>query len=950
MIPVLYSKTATKEETLSTSGLGALVDSVKCEVTEERNGIFEAVLQYPVAGALFPYIVDGALFKAQASDGTAPQLFRIYKSSKPLKGIVTYYAEHISYTLNGLPVTGLKVKNVTAQTAMRTAFAFCPIPHEFNAYSDITTPNSTEIKIPCALRGILGGVAGSILDTYGGEFEFDNYDVRLWLHRGANNGVTLRYGKNITDLKQESNISECYTHLFPYAKKIDVTTTEGGGTEQTETVLTLSEQVLPLISPADVGHSKALIYDFSNAFQEGDEFTEDALRTKAQAFIAATELGAPTVNITLSFIDLAQTEDYKDIAPLERVRLCDTVNVYFEPLGITANAKVIKIVYDCLKEKYKSIEIGSVKANFADTVKTLTTEIKTAEAKAAADNAVLSSRLTVEAERISAEVTRAEAAEQVLSANITQTADKIAAEVTRATGAETALSSRIEQTAEKIITEVNRATDAEEELSSRITQTADEITAEVTRAEAAEETLSGDIKINAENITAEVTRATGAENTLSSQIELLSDKISLVVETKVGSDVIKSASIIAAINDDESSVTIAADKINLNGVISANGTFKIDTSGNVTATGGNIGGFTIGSAAIYNGVTSITDISHDGVYLGTDGIRLGKGGSFNVDAAGFLTATKANITGTITATDGKIGGYTISATSLFAEGELSNNSYKISINTNDKTYSDYPANIVAERVYADFGTYAAVMQPGSLAAIYKSGTHIETASVNANDIQLFTSYGGGYLRISRILGNNFDNAPEGVVYSTNSTADYISKSRIQAAAFGVQCCLDSNYFSGVVAYLPKNTTGAPAARLYLVSPNIYCCKTLENASDRSTVYGAAFNTTSDRRIKRDIKNIAPIYTGLIEQLRPRQFRYKNGDGRLHFGFIAQEVKNNLQALGTSPADYAMIDAPKEKGDIYSLAYEEFIALAVKEIQDLKARLNRIENRAEAKKK
>lgn len=925
MIPVLYPKTATKEETLSTSGLGALVDSIKCEVTEERNSIFEAVLQYPVAGALFPYIVDGALFKAQAGDGTAPQLFRIYKSSKPLKGIVTYYAEHISYTLNGLPVTGLKVKDVTAQTAMRTAFAFCPIPHEFNAYSDITTPNNTEIKTPCALRGILGGVAGSILDTYGGEFEFDNYDVRLWLHRGANNGVTLRYGKNITDLKQESNISECYTHLFPYAKKTTLTTTEGGGTEQTEAVLTLSEQVLPLISPADVGHSKALIYDFSSAFQEGDEFTEDALRTKAQAFIAAAELGAPTVNITLSFIDLAQTEDYKDIAPLERVRLCDTVNVYFEPLGITASAKVIKTVYDCLKEKYKSIEIGSVKANFADTVKTLTTEIKTAEAKAATDNAVLSSRLTVEAERISAEVTRAEVAEQVLSANITQTAEKIAAEVTRATGAETALSSRIEQTADKITAEVTRATESEESLFSSIEQTA-------------------------EQITAEVTRATGAENTLSSHIDLLSDKISLVVETKAGSNVIKSASIIAAINDDESSVTIAADKINLNGIVTANGTFKIDTSGNVTATGGNIGGFTIGSAAIYNGITSITDISHDGVYLGTDGIRLGKGGAFNVDAAGYLTATKANITGTITATDGKIGGYTISETSLFAEGELSNNSYKISINTNDKTYSDYPANIVAERVYANFGTYAAVVQPGSLAAIYKSGTHIETASVNANDIQLFTSYGGGYLRISRILGNNFDNVPEGVVYSTNSTADYISKSRVQAAAFGVQCCLDSNYFSGTVAYLPKNTTGAPAARLYLVSPTIYCCKTLENASDRSTVYAAAFNTTSDRRVKREIKNISSIHADLIDHLRPRQFRYKNGDGRLHFGFIAQEVKNNLQDLGASPADYAMIDAPKEKGDIYSLAYEEFIALAVKEIQDLKARLNRIENRADAKKK
>lgn len=873
MIPVLYPKNATKTETAAAGGLGALIDCIKCEVTEERNGTFEAVMQYPVSGALFTSIVEGALFKAQASDGSDPQIFRIYKSSKPLKGVVTYYAEHISYALNGLPVTGLKVKNATAQTAMRTAFAFCPIPHDFNAFSDITTPNGTEIKTPCGLRGILGGVAGSILDTYGGEFEFDNYDVHLWLHRGANNGVTLRYGKNLTDIKQESNIAECYTHLFPYAKKTTVTATEDGITEQTETVLTLSEQVLPLISPADVGHSKALIYDFSSAFQDGDEFTEEALRKKAKAFIEAYDLTAPAVNITLSFISLAQTEDYKDFAPLERVRLCDTVNVYFEPLGVTAHAKVIKTVYDCLKETYSKIEVGSVKSNFADTVKTIATEIKSAEEKANSDNAVLSSRLTVEAERISAEVSRAEAAEQVLSANITQTADKIAAEVTRATGAETALSSAIEQTA---------------------------------------------------------------------------DKIALLVETKNGNDIIKSASIIAAINDDTSSVTISADKINLNGVVTANGTFKIDTSGNVTATGGNIGGFTIDATAIYNGVTSITDISHDGVYLGTDGIRLGKGGAFNVDNAGFLTAAKADITGTINATAGTIGGYKIGEAALFAEGETSNSSYKISINTNDKTYSDYPANIVAERVYADFGTYAAVVQPGSLAAIYKTGAHVETASVNANDIQLFTSYGGGYLRISRILGNNFDNAPEGVVYSTADTADYISKSRVQAAAFGVQCCLDSNYFSGMVAYFPKNTTGAPSTRLYLVSPSVYCCKSMENASDRSTVYGAAFNTTSDRRIKRDIKNISPNDAGIIDRLRPRQFRYKNGDGRLHFGFIAQEVESCLKDIGASLAEYAVIDAPKEKTDIYSLAYEEFIALAVREIQGLKARLNHIENLAAAK--
>lgn len=513
MIPILYPKGATKADTKNGNGLGFLADCTKCEITEERNGVYEAVLQYPVTGELFSKITDGAIFKAAANDTSRPQLFRIYKASKPAGGTVTYYAEHISYALNGLPINGLKTSNLSAQPALAAALLKCPLPHEFTAYSDIITPNNVNIETPCALRSLLGGIEGSILDVYGGELEFDNYKINLWLHRGSDRGVVLRYGKNITDLKQESNISNCYTHLYPYAK--ETKTTKDG--EQTERIVTLPEQVLQLIEPADVGHSKALLFDFSNEFENGEEITEEALRQLALAYIEASQLSAPQVNITLSFAALSKAGEYKDIAALETVHLCDTVHVVFEQLGILASAKVIKTVYDSLTEKYKSIEVGSVKANFASTIKTITQNIESTAATAAANDAVLSSRLTVEAARITAEVTRASKAEGELASRLSLEADRIAAEVTRATQAEGVLSSRLDITAESVSAEVERATATEENLSASLQITAESITSEVTRAKEAEAALTSAITQTAESISASVT---DLENDVSAQLNM----------------------------------------------------------------------------------------------------------------------------------------------------------------------------------------------------------------------------------------------------------------------------------------------------------------------------------------------------------------------------------------------------------------------------------------------
>lgn len=361
MIPILYAK---NESTFTHNGIGFLKDATKCTVTEERNGSYECSLQYPITGQWYDQITEGCIIKAKANDTSEPQLFRIYKSSKPLKGIVTYSAEHISYDLNGIPTLGFSVKNVTPQAAITRAIQDAGLPSAFTAISDISTLNSSTILTPCSVRAILGGQAGSVLDVWGGEFEFDNFVVKLHKHRGSDRGVSIEYGKNLKDLKQEANIADCYTHLMPYARY----SRDGEGDEKIEVYVYLSEKVLPLNNAENIGHSKAYIMDFTDRFGEGEAVTEEALRAKATAYAAAAELGVPKVNITVSFIQLWQTEEYKNIAPLERVMMCDTVAVRFSKLGVTARAKVIKTTYNTLEEKYDSVELGDAKSSFADTV------------------------------------------------------------------------------------------------------------------------------------------------------------------------------------------------------------------------------------------------------------------------------------------------------------------------------------------------------------------------------------------------------------------------------------------------------------------------------------------------------------------------------------------------------------------------------------------------------
>ena len=383
MIPILYSKDAT---VFNNNGIGFLTEILTAPVTQERNGCFELTFTYPVTGQLAEYLEEGAIVKTKPDDKSDPQLFQIKNSSKPLNGVVTYYAEHISYRLNGLPLMGFKVDNASPQNAITHALSDTPLTHDFTAWSDIATTHDMEIAEPLTVRSLLGGREGSILDRFGGEYEFDNFVIKLHNERGVDNDISIEYGKNLTDIKQDKNIDGSYSCVMPFAKY----TVDNEGTTE-ERYLYLTEKVIELEDPV-IGYDRCFMLDLSDKFGNGVVPTEEALRGYANAYIDANDLVTPKVNVTISFVQLWQTEEYKDYAVLERVSLCDTVTVKFTKYGINVKTKVIKTVYDSILERYTSMTLGDAKSSFADTVNkqekeiaALKNDVKNSQNKAAID-------------------------------------------------------------------------------------------------------------------------------------------------------------------------------------------------------------------------------------------------------------------------------------------------------------------------------------------------------------------------------------------------------------------------------------------------------------------------------------------------------------------------------------------------------------------------------------
>jgi len=367
MIPVLYKANATN---FSTYGIGTLSDTISCQVTEERNGSYECVMSYPITGQFYSEIQKERLIKAKPNDTSANQMFRIYRITKPLNGIVKIYAQHISYDLTSIATTPWSAENIMPQVALDTVFEKALTPHNFTFHTDYENSKPFSVSKPKSIRSVLGGEEGSLISLWGGEFEWDNYRVIHHQGRGTSTGVVIEYGKNLTSLEQDADISGVYTDILPYAVYSD----EDGK----EIVITLSEQVLS-ISNSTLVQRKTLIKDFTDSFEMDEVITEEALRSKAETYLKNNPLGVENPTIKVSFEPLWKQPEYT--AVLERVSLCDRVTIKHTDLGVSATAKVVTTVYDTLAEQYVSITLGSAKSTLVDTVSSTQSAVESATEK-----------------------------------------------------------------------------------------------------------------------------------------------------------------------------------------------------------------------------------------------------------------------------------------------------------------------------------------------------------------------------------------------------------------------------------------------------------------------------------------------------------------------------------------------------------------------------------------
>ena len=349
MIPILYESFETDFET---NGLGRLRDCISCIVTEERNGVYECDFEYPVSGVYFDRIKLGMIIMVRHDDTDDIQPFDIVSYNKPIDGVVTFHAVHISYRLSAMVASGKDVN--TIQNAFdRFAYATPNMPFSFATDKVSTGYVAAFDGTPKTVRSLLGGVEGSLLDTYGGEYEWDKWTVKYWAERGVERELIIRYGVNMVDYTEELDYSDSYAGVVPFWSG-----TESNGAQSivTGSLIDSGERIY--------GNRLACApLDLSDKFESKP--TKAQVEEMARQWVNSNKPYLPQQSIKVDFIRVADSPEYAQFAELERCRLCDRVKVVFPEYGTEGWFKIVKATYDTLQERFTEMELGTLQTSLA---------------------------------------------------------------------------------------------------------------------------------------------------------------------------------------------------------------------------------------------------------------------------------------------------------------------------------------------------------------------------------------------------------------------------------------------------------------------------------------------------------------------------------------------------------------------------------------------------------
>lgn len=352
---ILHDK---KNNNWSSLGIGPLSDAINPLVTREKNGMYELTFKYPVNAPLFKELKVGRWVVADAGPTIQAQSQRleIAEITKPINGIVTVYCEHFRYQLlRSIVKIGPLSESIPAQTALNQLKSQMEPKGDFTFFSDVATKASIDFSDPSKFKNaqeVLGGVRGSILDNFGGEYVFNNNQVRLMAQAGTEKNVIIAYGKNLTDITQEESIENTYTSVYGWAKV-------GNGDD--EKTITLPETYLDSEYVENYTQRRIQMVDFSDK----EPKDVDTLRNLIKAYIKNNNVGIPKVSIKASYVDLASSVMDDQLKNLETIDLCDWVTVAFNELEINTSAQIVKTVWNVALDRYESVELGDARTDFS---------------------------------------------------------------------------------------------------------------------------------------------------------------------------------------------------------------------------------------------------------------------------------------------------------------------------------------------------------------------------------------------------------------------------------------------------------------------------------------------------------------------------------------------------------------------------------------------------------
>lgn len=350
MIPRLFPADA---DTFTNFGICPLPDCLSCTVEEERNGAFTLELEYPRDGQWVEELAVDRIILADPRDNSAePEPFRIYEVEYDMTGNVKVQANHISYQLNDVLIGQFAVNTRYPATAWQWADNAKLTDNPFTFYTDISDDAGAvhrfESLTVTPMRKMIGGMEGSLLDSYGGELEWNRYTVKLWSSRGADNGVKIAYTKNLTGLEYDIDMSNVYTGAVAYYNN--------NGTYVQGTLQTVTN---------GWSYNRTIVLDATQDFDSTP--TQAQLNTYAAQYLS-NNAPAPNISVEVEFVPLWQTEEYKEYYGLEHVGLCDTVTVLYPPLNLSIKAKVVKTAYNVLADRYDKITISTIRSSLADII------------------------------------------------------------------------------------------------------------------------------------------------------------------------------------------------------------------------------------------------------------------------------------------------------------------------------------------------------------------------------------------------------------------------------------------------------------------------------------------------------------------------------------------------------------------------------------------------------